>query len=158
MCPACVPFEVATHARVPSRGILTCTSRPVTRPCVRPCGAYYFNSISTPGGTRLCNMTVCHTRLRHTPVWTKIGYLPSQFATYLCIYLHNPNGTNSRYKCAAKSHRPIHKSYHIYFHHFNNQFNSIYQFKYLSIQPTLLNIIHLIHHPKPIHIKNISTK
>ncbi|KHG01772.1 hypothetical protein F383_20712 [Gossypium arboreum] len=30
-------------------------------------------------------MTVYHTRLRHTPVslpvWTKIGYLPSHFAT-----------------------------------------------------------------------------
>ncbi|KHG24190.1 hypothetical protein F383_30582 [Gossypium arboreum] len=44
MCLARVPFEVATHARVldcvPVRGILTCTRWPVTRPCVRPCGAY----------------------------------------------------------------------------------------------------------------------
>ncbi|KHG28111.1 hypothetical protein F383_35107 [Gossypium arboreum] len=45
----------------------------VKRPCVRP------------WDTRPCNMTVCHARLRHTPVslpmWTKIGYLPSHFST-----------------------------------------------------------------------------
>ncbi|KHG04845.1 hypothetical protein F383_30291 [Gossypium arboreum] len=39
----------------------------------------------TPGDTQPCNMTVCRTWLRHTPVslpvWTKIGHLNSQFAT-----------------------------------------------------------------------------
>ncbi|KHG11594.1 hypothetical protein F383_10797 [Gossypium arboreum] len=46
MCLDHVPFKVAIHACVPGRamcqlgGILTCTTRPVTCPCVRPCGAY----------------------------------------------------------------------------------------------------------------------
>ncbi|KHF97778.1 hypothetical protein F383_36954 [Gossypium arboreum] len=45
----------------------------------RLCSRLTSNCRTTPGDTRLCNMTVCCTRLRHTPLslpmWTKIGYL-----------------------------------------------------------------------------------
>ncbi|KHG09561.1 hypothetical protein F383_15528 [Gossypium arboreum] len=43
-------------------------------------------SRGTVGDTWPCNIIVCRTRLRHTPmslpVWTKIGYLQSQVATH----------------------------------------------------------------------------
>ncbi|KHG12011.1 hypothetical protein F383_09451 [Gossypium arboreum] len=43
--------------------------------------------------TRPCNIAMCRTRLRHTPVslpmWTKIGHLQSQFATlFSCTPSH----------------------------------------------------------------------